>query len=163
MTIRWYDLGELKTGDLDEQIAEMAHLNGTHEDVLWKLQDGTARCVVTQYMGEADNDWITRVMAPVISQASEYNHDLDPETGNKYGWQSVGEFFAFHENQNGDWRFNAVCLTRRAEGAEKYGRSQRMDRIKRVLAYRDLNWLPRLGFKAGSKTIKNRIANKKII
>jgi len=164
MTIRWYDLDEVKTDDMHEQIAEIAYLNGTHEDVLWKLQDGTARCIVTKYMGEKDNNWITRVMAPVMSQGVQYNHDIDPETGKKYGLQSVGDFLAFHENKDGEWRFNAVCLTRLAdEGPEKSRRSQRMDRIERVLAYVDLNWFPRLGFKADSKTIQNRIANKEVI
>ena len=164
MTIRWYHLDELETDDMHEQIEQMAQANGTHEDTVFKIQEGTAKCVITKYMGEADNDWITRVMAPVMSQASEYNHDIDPETGNKYGWQSVGEFLTYHANQEGEYRFNAVCLTRLAdEGAEKSRRSQRMDRIERVLAYVDLNWFPRLGFKAGSKTIQNRIANKEVI
>ena len=164
MTIRWYHLDELETDDLYEQIDQMAQANGTHEDTVFKIQEGTAKCVITKYMGEADNNWITRVMAPVMSQGVQYNHDIDPETGKKYGLQSVGEFLTYHANQEGEYRFNAVCLTRLVdEGAENSRRSQRMDRIERVLAYVDLNWFPRLGFRADSNTIQNRIANKEVI
>lgn len=164
MTTRWYNLDELKTGDLYEQIEQMAQENGTHEDAVFKIQEGTAKCVITEYMGEKDNDWITRVMAPVMSQGVQYNHDIDPETGKKYGLQSVGEFLTYHANQEGEFRFNAVCLTRLTDkGAEESRRSQRMDRIDRVLAYRDLNFFPRLAFRANSWDAETRIANKKVI
>ncbi len=164
MTTRWYNLDELKTGDLYEQIEQMAQENGTHEDTVFKIQEGTAKCGITEYMGEADNDWITRVMAPVMSQASEYNYEIDPETGSKYGWQSVGDFLAFHTNKDGENpRYNAICLTRHMDDPKDCKRSQRLDRIERVLGYASLQWFGTIALSSGCKDVQNRIANKEVI
>ena len=162
--MKWFNIADIDTEEMDDQIAAMAYSNGTHEETLAKIKEGTARCVITEYMGETDNDWIRRVMAPVMSQASEFNHDIDPETGSKYGWQSVGDFLAFHTNKDGENpRYNAICLTRHMDNPEDCKRSQRLDRIERVLGYASLQWFGTISLSSGCKDVKNRIANKEVI
>ena len=162
--MKWFNIADIDTEEMDDQIAAMAYSNGTHEETLAKIKKGTARCVITEYMGETDNDWIRRVMAPVMSQASEYNYEIDPETGSKYGWQSVGDFLAFHTNKDGENpRYNAICLTRHMDNPEDCKRSQRLDRIDRVLGYASLQWFGTIALGSGCKDVKNRIANKQVI
>jgi len=162
--MKWFNIADIDTEEMDDQIAAMAYSNGTHEETLAKIKEGTARCVITEYMGETDNNWIRRVMAPVMSQASEYNRDIDPETGSKYGWQSVGDFLAFHTNEDGENpRYNAICLTRHMDNPEDCKRSQRLDRIERVLGYASLQWFGTIALGSGCKDVQNRIANKEVI
>ena len=155
--MEWFETHSIDS--LNEQIADMAQANGTHNEALAKIDAGTAWVIITKYHGANDNEEITRVMAPVMSQAVEYNRDINPETGKAYGMQSVGEFLTFHENKQGAWRFGAVCLTRHAEDPADCGRQQRMDRIEKVLATRTTRgcFILRVNHKSDSLTVQNRI------
>ena len=155
--MEWFNTDSIDS--LNEQIADMAQANGTHNDVLAKIDAGTAWVIITKYHGANDSEEITRVMAPVMSQGVEYNRDINPETGKAYGMQSVGEFLTFHENKSGAWRFGAVCLTRHAEDPADCGRQQRMDRIEKVLATRTTRgcFILRVNHKSDSLTVRNRI------
>lgn len=152
--IKWIECENVQ--DLNEQIRHMAESNGTADDVLENLAAGEpVRCIVTKYAGVTETEDATRVMAPVVSQAREYSREIDPETGEIYGWQEVGDFLTFHESKAGHWRYNAVCLTRHAEDPEDCRRGQRLDRIGAVL----LNASPHglVDHDARSLTVQNRI------
>lgn len=135
--MRWIDTCEVDSAfakNLHEQLEDMSELNGNADDVLAKLASGEpVRCIVTKYAGATEAEDATRVMAPVVSREREYNREIDPETGAAYGWQEVGDFLTFHESKAGHSRYAAVCLTRHAEDPENCLRSQRLDRIAKVL------------------------------
>ena len=152
--IKWIEYENVQ--DLNEQISDMAEWNGTADDVLDHIAVGCpVHCIVTKYAGATEGEETTRVMAPVLSQAREYSREIDPETGEIYGWQEVGDFLTFHESKAGHWRYNAVCLTRHAEDPEDCRRGQRLDRIGAVL----LNATPHglVDHDARSLTVRNRI------
>jgi hypothetical protein len=155
--MEWFNTDSIDS--LTEQLADMAQANGTHTQALAKIDAGTACVVITKYHGANDNEEITRVMAPVMSQGVAYNRDVNPDTGKAYGMQSVGDFLAFHENKSGAWRFGAVCLTRHAEDPTDCGRQQRLDRIEKVLATRTSRgcFVLRVNHKSDSLTVRNRI------
>lgn len=150
--MKWIDTQDVQ--DLNKQINKVARANGTADTVLARLESGwPVLCVITKYAGATEADDVTRVMAPVISQDREYNREIDPETGEVYGWQEVGDFLTFHESKAGHWRFNTVCLTRHAEDPEDCRRSQRLDRISAVMIRPDGSAFHR----ADSLTVQNRI------
>lgn len=165
--IKWIECENVQ--DLHKQIEEMAYTNGRAEDVLENLAAHSSMdwedevsgevtqvlCLITKYAGATEAEEVTRVMAPVLSQAREYSREIDPETGEIYGWQEVGDFLTFHESKAGHWRYNAVCLTRHAEDPEDCRRGQRLDRIGAVL----LNATPHglVDHDARSLTVRNRI------
>ena len=157
--MKWIDASEANdyyTNNLYEQITDMSELNGNADDVLAKLAAGEpVRCIVTKYAGATETEDVTRVMAPVVSQAREYSKED--------GWQEVGDFLTFHESKAGHWRYNAVCLTRHAEDPEDCRRGQRLDRIAKVLIshsrdshYTDLA-VANVTHMSDTLTVRNRI------
>tara|TARA_A100001515_G_scaffold37520_1_gene29534 strand:- start:67 stop:519 length:453 start_codon:yes stop_codon:yes gene_type:complete len=150
--MKWIDTQDVQ--HLNKQIDLVAHANGTADTVLARLESGwPVLCVITKYAGATEAEDDTRVMAPVLSRDREYNREVDPETGEIYGWQEVGDFLTFHESKAGNWRYNTVCLTRHAEDPEDCRRSQRLDRIGAIMVRRDGSAFHR----ADSLTVRNRI------
>ena len=160
--IKWIECENVQ--DLNEQIANMAESNGSADDVLDHIESGCpVHCLITKYAGANEAEEVTRVMAPVLSKAREYSREIDPETGEIYGWQEVGDFLTFHESKAGHWRYNAVCLTRHAEDPEDCRRGQRLDRITKVLIsvrreshYTDVA-VANVTHMSDSLTVRNRI------